>query len=98
MPRLEPVTIAVRFVILGTILVSVVESSMGCESLIAYEGVRLPLFGPTESHTEQENLTYLLDLAPSTCWGEGEQGRLGTERGGLGEMRRKHFGSLACFS
>jgi hypothetical protein len=44
MPRLEPVTIAVRFGILGTILV---ESSMGSESLIAYEGVRLPLFGPT---------------------------------------------------
>ena len=54
MPRLEPVTIAVRFGILGTILGLLVESSMGCESLIAYEGVRLPLFDPTESHTEQE--------------------------------------------
>jgi hypothetical protein len=30
------------------------ESLTGCESLIAYEGIRLPLFGPTESHTEQE--------------------------------------------
>jgi hypothetical protein len=53
MPRLEPVTIAVRFGILGMILGLLVES-MGCESLIAYEGFRLPLFDPTESHTEQE--------------------------------------------
>jgi hypothetical protein len=54
MPRLEPVTMAVRFGILSTILVSTCESLTGCESLIAYEWVQLPLFGPTESHTEEE--------------------------------------------
>ena len=50
MPRLEPVTIAVRF----GILVTAFKSLTGCESLIAYEWVRLPLFSPMESHTEQE--------------------------------------------
>jgi hypothetical protein len=54
MPRLEPVTIAVRFDILGTIFGVTCESLTGCGSLIVYEGVRLPLFGPTESHAEQE--------------------------------------------
>jgi len=54
MPRLEPVTIAVRFGIWGTASGVICESLTGCESLIAYEGVRLPLFSPTESHAEEE--------------------------------------------
>jgi hypothetical protein len=52
MPRLEPVTIAVRFDIFNSISVSRVLVGTERYSLRAYEGVRLPLFGPTEGHDE----------------------------------------------
>jgi hypothetical protein len=49
MPRLEPVTIAVRFDILNSMSVSPVLVGTERHSLRAYEA-RLPLFGPTDGH------------------------------------------------
>lgn len=55
MPRLEPVTIAVRFDILSFLyLVSLVQTWTQSHSLVAYQEVRLPLLGHTEGHGEQE--------------------------------------------
>jgi hypothetical protein len=54
MPRLEPVTIAVRFDILSTIWVLRLRAWMGSSSLIASEEVQLPLFGRAEGHTQHE--------------------------------------------
>jgi hypothetical protein len=55
MPRLEPVTIAVRFDMLSLLyLVSLVQAWTQSHSLVAYQEVRLPLLGYTEGHREQE--------------------------------------------
>lgn len=55
MPRLEPVTIAVRFDILSFLyLVSLVQAWTQSHSLVACQEVGLPLLGYTGGHREQE--------------------------------------------